>query len=131
VNSIYQVWFYDNNIQRHHNDYILFPEGFELFLLVFYSFEMVIKIIALGFVLNKNSYLRNNWNILDFLVVVSSWLPVVIHALGISNPLIDLDVLRAIRIIRPFRSIKNIKRFRQIMLALSKATRLLTDSLIL
>ena len=70
---------------------------------------MFIKIVAMGFILNKNSYLRDNWNILDFLVVASSWFPVILYILGVNNLVIDLDVLRTIRVLRPLKSIKNIK----------------------
>ena len=35
--------------------------------------EAIIKIIAAGFLFNyKGSYLRNMWNIVDFIVVVSA-----------------------------------------------------------
>ena len=30
---------------------------------------MVVKIMALGFCMHKNSYLTNGWNIMDFVVV--------------------------------------------------------------
>lgn len=39
-----------------------------------YSAEMVIKILALGFVFNKGAYLRDPWNILDFVIVCSAYL---------------------------------------------------------
>lgn len=32
--------------------------------------EALLKIMAFGFVLHPGSYLRNGWNILDFVVVV-------------------------------------------------------------
>ena len=32
---------------------------------------MCTKIIAMGFILHENSYLRNMWNIMDFVVVVT------------------------------------------------------------
>mmetsp|Transcript_9967 Transcript_9967/g.9890 ORF Transcript_9967/g.9890 Transcript_9967/m.9890 type:complete len:141 (+) Transcript_9967:342-764(+) len=35
----------------------------------FYTFEMVIKILGMGFIWNKNSYMRDPWNILDFVIV--------------------------------------------------------------
>jgi hypothetical protein len=35
---------------------------------------MILKIIGLGFVLEKESYLRDPWNILDFVIVMSSYL---------------------------------------------------------
>ncbi|RMB93512.1 hypothetical protein DUI87_30210 [Hirundo rustica rustica] len=43
-----------------------------------FCFEAGIKIIALGFVFHKGSYLRNGWNVMDFVVVLtgpasSSW----------------------------------------------------------
>ena len=36
-----------------------------------FTVEMCTKIIAMGFILHENSYLRNMWNIMDFVVVVS------------------------------------------------------------
>ena len=38
--------------------------------------EMIVKMIALGFVLHKEAYLRNPWNQLDFTVVSLAWLPI-------------------------------------------------------
>jgi hypothetical protein len=35
-----------------------------------YTGEAIMKIVALGFVLHKNSYLREAWNIVDFIVVL-------------------------------------------------------------
>jgi len=39
---------------------------------MFFIAEAVIKIIALGFVAGKHAYLKESWNILDFVIVVSS-----------------------------------------------------------
>lgn len=36
-----------------------------------FTAEMTLKIVALGLILHKNSYLRSMWNIMDFVVVVS------------------------------------------------------------
>jgi hypothetical protein len=33
--------------------------------------EACLKIIAMGFILHKNAYLRNGWNIIDAIVVFS------------------------------------------------------------
>lgn len=33
--------------------------------------EFLLKTMAMGFVLGKGSYLRDGWNVLDFIVVVS------------------------------------------------------------
>ena len=39
--------------------------------MVIFTIEMCTKILALGFILHKGSYMRNLWNIMDFIVVVS------------------------------------------------------------
>ena len=33
---------------------------------------MIVKVIALGFVIGKESYLRNSWNVMDGLLVIIS-----------------------------------------------------------
>lgn len=38
-----------------------------------FCFESGIKILALGFAFHKNSYLRNGWNVMDFVVVLTGW----------------------------------------------------------
>ena len=63
--------------------------------LAIYSVEMVIKVIAKGFILNNYTYLRNPWNWLDFIVILSGMyiLAAIVHSLilccvveQISNP---------------------------------------------
>ena len=45
--------------------------------LALYSVEMVLKILALGFLFaGKGSYLRDPWNMLDFTIVMSAYLTV-------------------------------------------------------
>lgn len=41
-----------------------------MYFVIIYCIEAATKIIANGFVLHKEAYLRNGWNILDFVVVV-------------------------------------------------------------
>jgi len=41
---------------------------------ILYTIEMVLKISGLGLVMNKGSYLRDSWNILDFIIVNSGFL---------------------------------------------------------
>jgi hypothetical protein len=75
---------------------------FELFFNVFYVFEMCVKIFALGFVFNKKAYLRDPWNILDFIIVITSLLP---YVFTIS---VSLKPLRVFRVLRPLRTITKI-----------------------
>ena len=37
---------------------------------------MVLKILGLGFIFGKNSYLKDSWNVLDFVIVVTSLMTV-------------------------------------------------------
>lgn len=65
--------------------------------------EMVLKIIAKGFVINKYSYLRNRWNMLDFIVVLSG---LVTTCIGEDNKEAgNLEVLRTFRVLRAVKTI--------------------------
>ena len=63
-----------------------------------YSTEMVIKVVAKGFILNNNTYLRNPWNWLDFLVIVSGYL----------TSFIEMGNLAGLRTFRVLRALKTI-----------------------
>jgi hypothetical protein len=39
---------------------------------IFFVGEAVIKIISMGFIIGENTYLKDSWNILDFVIVFSS-----------------------------------------------------------
>jgi hypothetical protein len=41
---------------------------------VIFLLECILKIIAFGFIVHKNAYLRSSWNWLDFFVVLVSLL---------------------------------------------------------
>jgi hypothetical protein len=42
--------------------------------LILYTIEMVFKIIGMGFFFPKDSYLKDSWNILDFFIVLTSYI---------------------------------------------------------
>ena len=48
-----------------------FQEELEIIFMVVFTTEMCSKILALGFMLHKGSYMRNPWNFMDFFVVTS------------------------------------------------------------
>lgn len=87
---------------------------------------MSFKIIGLGFILNKGSYLRDSWNILDFVIVSSAWLPYVSGSSSGGG----LSSLRVLRVLRPLRTISSIKALKVILTSLFSALRLLIDSII-
>jgi hypothetical protein len=49
-------------------------ETIDMVFLIIYTLEMVLKVIAMGFVMRAHSYLRDSWNILDFMVVFLGWI---------------------------------------------------------
>jgi len=48
----------------------LSQEVAEYVFLAIFTLEAVLKIIAYGFLFHPGAYLRNGWNILDFVIVV-------------------------------------------------------------
>jgi hypothetical protein len=98
----------------------------DLFFLSFYTLEMILKISAMGFALNKGAYLRDNWNILDFVIILFSYLPYLVE-----SSVINFKVLRAFRVMRPLRTISSIKNLRLLLDALFEAIPLLKDAIII
>ena len=78
--------------------------------------ESIFKIIAQGFVIHKNSYLRDPWNRLDFVVVCFS----LIDFLPAANYSF-LKVFRSLRILRPLRSINKIRRMKLLINAMIRS----------
>ena len=79
--------------------------------LIIFSIEMILKIIAMGFVMQPYSYLRDPWNILDFLVVVLGWM-----AKGLAEW--NISAIRVIRILRPLRTLNNLQGMRGLVLTI-------------
>ena len=48
-----------------------FQESTEVYFLGIFTVEASLKILALGLILHRGSYLRNMWNIMDFVVVIT------------------------------------------------------------
>ena len=77
-----------------------------------FTVEMCTKIVAMGFVLHPDSYLRNAWNIMDFIVVVSGFLPMLMpkseeETHGKQSGL-DLSTLRTFRVLRPLKLVSGV-----------------------
>lgn len=45
-------------------------ETVEYAFLIIFTIETFLKIIAYGLVMHQNAYVRNGWNMLDFVIVV-------------------------------------------------------------
>ncbi|RDD37663.1 Sodium channel protein 60E [Trichoplax sp. H2] len=72
---------------------------------VFYTIEMLLKIVARGFISHQFAYLRDPWNWLDFFIVIMGYLTLLPNAIpSISS----VRVLRAIRMITAIKGLKTI-----------------------
>jgi hypothetical protein len=76
--------------------------------------EAVMRVIANGFILEQDSYLRNGWNIIDVTVVLAG-------LVELSFQTLNLKSLRVIRIFRPLKSINTVKSVKHLILALIKS----------
>ena len=79
---------------------------------VAFCVECVLKILAMGFFMGKGAYLKDVWNWLDFIVVVSSvleiWFP-------------SLTSLKIFKLFRPLRSLNNVKSMKVLVDTLFKS----------
>jgi voltage-dependent calcium channel L type alpha-1D len=66
--------------------------------------EALIKICVLGFSCGEGTYLKDNWNILDFFIVCSSIINWVIDSFS-SITISFLRGFRALRALRPLRMV--------------------------
>uniref|UniRef100_A0A3P9AJA7 Voltage-dependent calcium channel alpha-1 subunit IQ domain-containing protein n=1 Tax=Esox lucius TaxID=8010 RepID=A0A3P9AJA7_ESOLU len=83
-----------------------------------FCFEFGIKLVALGFVFHKGSYLRNGWNIMDFIVVISG---ILATAGAHMNIPVDLRTLRAVRVLRPLKLVSGIPSLQIVLKSIMKA----------
>ncbi|XP_062873915.1 calcium channel, voltage-dependent, N type, alpha 1B subunit, a [Trichomycterus rosablanca] len=79
-----------------------------------FCFEAGIKIIALGFAFHKDSYLRNGWNVMDFVVVLTG----ILTTVGAD---FDLRTLRAVRVLRPLKLVSGIPSLQVVLKSIMKA----------
>ena len=76
-----------------------------VFLFIFTA-ECIMKIIAQGFFQHQNAYLRNGWNILDFIIVIIGVVSTIMSTLEIEQ--LDVKALRAFRVLRPLRLVSGV-----------------------
>uniref|UniRef100_A0A4W5Q286 Calcium voltage-gated channel subunit alpha1 E n=1 Tax=Hucho hucho TaxID=62062 RepID=A0A4W5Q286_9TELE len=93
-------------------------EKTEPYFIGMFCFEAGIKVVALGFVFHKGSYLRNGWNVMDFIVVLSG---ILATAGAHMNIPVDLRTLRAVRVLRPLKLVSGIPSLQIVLKSIMKA----------
>ena len=96
------------------------------FFTMVFSIECFLKITAMGFIMHKNSYMRDSWNWLDFTVV----------CLGIAEltnilPAKDTKSIRILRVLRPLKSINSVPAMKRLVASLVASLNKLFDSVII
>lgn len=75
---------------------------------IIFTLESVCKIIAMSFIIDDGSYLRDTWNWLDFTVVITS-------LLSLSGSFNGVSSLRTFRLFRPLRSLNAIPSMKKLI----------------
>lgn len=96
-----------------------FLELSEKIFLYLYTAEMFLKILGLGFVMNRGSYLRDPWNALDFVIVISGYLPIFFSGSSLGN--INFSGLRSLRVLRPLKTVTAIQELRSLIITIFAA----------
>lgn len=94
--------FYDYSNGKERNNEMIELLGY--FFSVIFTIEAILKIISMGFLVNKHSYLRDPWNVMDFIIVLAGL--VELATIGQGTSLGIFKALRTLRVLRPLKSIK-------------------------
>ncbi|ESN92149.1 hypothetical protein HELRODRAFT_119050, partial [Helobdella robusta] len=94
-------------------------EKTEVIFLAIFCLEAGFKIIALGFVMHEDSYLRSGWNVMDFIVVVTGFITLFASRGGSSG--FDLRTLRAVRVLRPLKLVSGVPSLQVVLKSILKA----------
>ena len=97
-----------NNIENTTDNYFL----------IFYGFEAILKIITFTFCSAEDAYIKDYWNILDFLVVIVGFLSFILEKTMGGTKISGLSGLKAFRILRPLKTVKRFKGLKKLVLAL-------------
>ena len=77
-------------------------EVLEWVYLYVFTGELVLKVVAYGFIGHPHSYLQDPWCQLDFVVVSLAWLPLIFEGMG------SMSAIRSVRALRPLRALKRV-----------------------
>uniref|UniRef100_A0A452S9T5 Voltage-dependent L-type calcium channel subunit alpha n=1 Tax=Ursus americanus TaxID=9643 RepID=A0A452S9T5_URSAM len=115
----------DSNTANHNLEQV------EYVFLVIFTVETVLKIVAYGLVLHPSAYIRNGWNLLDFVIVVVGLFSVLLEQ-GPGRPGdiphtggkpggFDVKALRAFRVLRPLRLVSGVPSLHIVLNSILKA----------
>ena len=93
----------DNPLNDESGDFAQTLKKIDYFMTVAFTVELMINVIMRGFMFNGvHSYMKDSWNVLDFLIVLFS----LISLAAVNLDLEILKVFRMLRVLRPLRVLK-------------------------
>ncbi|KAJ8257225.1 hypothetical protein GJAV_G00183250 [Gymnothorax javanicus] len=106
-------------------------EQVEYVFLIIFTVETFLKILAYGLFMHPASYIRNGWNMLDFVIVIVGLFSVVLetmtHKPGDAHHMagkpggLDVKALRAFRVLRPLRLVSGVPSLQIVLNSIMKA----------
>ncbi|XP_041712695.1 dihydropyridine-sensitive L-type skeletal muscle calcium channel subunit alpha-1 isoform X2 [Coregonus clupeaformis] len=103
-------------------------ESLEYIFLVIFTLECFLKIIAYGFIFHEGAYLRNAWNLLDFVIVFMGLFTIALDTINYLAGIqmekgggFDMKALRAFRVLRPLRLVTGVPSLQVVMNSILKA----------
>uniref|UniRef100_A0A3Q3NP68 Voltage-dependent L-type calcium channel subunit alpha n=1 Tax=Mastacembelus armatus TaxID=205130 RepID=A0A3Q3NP68_9TELE len=107
-------------------------EQVEYIFLVIFTIETFTKILAYGLVMHPSAYIRNGWNLLDFIIVIVGLFSVIAEAMTDHKPGeahhaagkpggLDVKALRAFRVLRPLRLVSGVPSLQIVLNSIMKA----------
>ncbi|KFD52387.1 hypothetical protein M513_06768 [Trichuris suis] len=94
-------------------------EQVEYIFIIVFTIECIMKVIANGFLFHPGAYLRNGWNLLDFLIVVIGLVSTALSTLNIHG--FDVKALRAFRVLRPLRLVSGVPSLQVVLNSILRA----------
>jgi hypothetical protein len=115
---------------RTYLDFLVYSD---LVITIIFVFEMVLKMIGLGLVRGKDSYMRSGWNVLDFFIVILSVIGLATGPLVVGFCQLDVEPsagggilkalrsMRALRALRPLRVVRRYPALRLVVMSIMNA----------
>ena len=99
----------DNPLLDPNSGLVSFIFAMEITVNIIFTIELVLKSIAWGFVCGREAYLTDPWNVLDFVVVIISWLTMMLTSISALKSLKSLRLLRVFRVLRAINKLPGLK----------------------
>ncbi|XP_051949885.1 calcium channel, voltage-dependent, L type, alpha 1S subunit, b [Xyrauchen texanus] len=103
-------------------------ESLEYIFLIIFTLECFFKIVAYGLLFHEGAYLRNCWNILDFVIVFMGLFTLIVDTINMIAGVptekgggFDMKALRAFRVLRPLRLVSGVPSLQVLMSSVLKS----------